>query len=320
LLEKLQVTPVPVDGFGPPLIETVRAIRALGENIRKGVERVASGEQRQESLAETVSPDRNPIPIDERWRATRAVRLMDQLGPTYVLDRNYFFLDWNPAFERLFAEPLGLYRGQHAQEFVRALLNRDAIEARARQVFLPDNLPLVDMEPLLFQSAEFGVVELWKIASRIIDDNGRLAAWSVTLNIIGAEKKEALWNELKRVLDARVNWTLYAPSYDQLVLNFDEYGKLLELVCSKLEGAKQCADLGAGTGNGTVQLLREQPDRAVWAIDPCEEMLTRLRSKVHSHSPDLSARVHFIKQGLRSLGGFEDSFFDGANDKCLVCG
>src|SRR5262249_24566968 len=237
--------------------------------------------QRQDSLADTVSPDRNAqaIPIDERWRTTRAVRLMDQLGPIYILDRNYFFLDWNPAFERLFAEPLGLYRRQHAEEFVRALVNRDAVEARARQVFPPDKLPLVDMEPLLFQSAEFGVIELWKIASRIIDYNGRLAAWSVALNIVGAEKKEALWNELKRLLDARVNLTLYAPSYDQLVLNFDEYGRLIKLVCSKLEGAKQCADLGAGTGNGTLELLREQPDRTVWAVDPCEEMLTRLRSK-----------------------------------------
>src|SRR5215813_2032682 len=240
-LEKLNVRLIPFSDFGPPLLETLRDIAGAKAPPGPAMPFVPL------AAAVAPEPDPQPIPIDERWRTTRAVRLMDQLGPTYILDRSYFFLDWNPAFERLFAEPMGLYRGQHAQEFVRQLMNRGAVDARARDVFLPDNLPLVDMEPLFFRSEEFGVIELWKIASRIIDSSGNLEAWCVALDIVRAEKMDALWKELRAVLDARVNWALYAPSYDRLVLNFDDYGALVRLVCSKLNGAVRCADLGAGT-------------------------------------------------------------------------
>jgi ubiquinone/menaquinone biosynthesis C-methylase UbiE len=306
LWKKLQVTVIPFDDFGPPLINVVRAIASF-----KQTEKVFK-QEKQPSLADTVSPSNQPLPIDERWRATRAVRLMDQLGPTYILDPSYFFMDWNPAFQRLFAEPLGLYRGQHAQELVRSMVNRGVVESRAKQVFLPGNIPLVDMEPLFFRSEEFGVIEVWKIASRIIDEEGNLAAWSVALNILSCEKMEALWGELKRVLDSRVNWALYAPSYDKLLLNFDEYGELIKSVCALVGGATQCADLGAGTGNGTLELLRQASDRTVWAIEPNEGMLSRLRSKIHQNGANLGDRVHLVKEELESLGEFEDSFFDGA--------
>jgi ubiquinone/menaquinone biosynthesis C-methylase UbiE len=113
-------------------------------------------------------------------------------------------------------------------------------------------------------------------------------------------------------LDARVNWALYAPSYDKLLLNFDEYGELIKFVCSKLDGATHCADFGAGTGNGTLELLRQRADRIVWAIEPYEDMLSRLRSKIAQNGSDLGDRVHLMRQGLRSLGEFEDAYFDGA--------
>lgn len=306
LLDKLQVEPIQFDGFGAPLLEKVRSI--VGD-VRKA--RPSPAPPPAEDLKETLSPKAvDPMPPRDRWRATQAVRLLDQIGPTYILDRGYFFTDWNAAFERLFAAPLRLYRGQHAQEFVRRLANRGAVEARARQVFTPDNLPLVDMEPLVFQSEEFGAIQMWKIASRIVDDEGQLAGWSVALNITGAEKLEAIWDELKRVLDGRVNWALYSRSYDKLVQSFDGYSELIELVCSKVDGAVQCADIGAGTGNGTLALLRRQPDRTVWAIEPMEEMLSQLRYKIDAAG--VSDRVQFIKQSVELLGEFEAGYFDGA--------
>ena len=303
LLKKLQVRPIVFKDFGEPLLATVREIARLGGPVAPA-----------EPLRVTVNaePNPQPIPITERWRATHAVRLMDQLGPTYVLDPRYFFMDWNKAFEWLVAEPLGLYRGQHAQEFVSRLVNKDAVDARARQVFLPQNPPLVDMEPLVLQSEKFGLIEFWKIASRIIDEEGNTAAWSIALNIARADKLDQLWAELKSILDERVNWALYSTSYDKVLLNFDEYAQLIKLVCSKLEDAVNCADLGAGTGNGTIELLRQKPERTVAAIEPNEEMLTKLRRKVRAQTPDLGDRVQFIKQGLRNLGEFEDGFFDGA--------
>jgi ubiquinone/menaquinone biosynthesis C-methylase UbiE len=40
--------------------------------------------------------------------------------------------------------------------------------------------------------------------------------------------------------------------------------------------------------------------------------LSRLRSKTNQKGSNLGDRVHLVKEGLRSLGEFEDSFFDGA--------
>ena len=310
LLRPLQVEAIVYEDFGEPLVELVRTIAEDAGGTPPSA-RNGNGHHEPE-LKEDLCDEANPLPMpaNDRWRATQAVRLLDQIGPAYILDRYYFFQDWNAAFQRLFADPLGLYRGQHAQEFVRSLANRGVVEARARQVFQPGNLPLVDMEPLVFQSKEFGIIELWKIASRILDDAGQLAGWSIVLNITGAERLDALWEELKSTLDARINWALYSRSYDKLVRNFDEYPKLTELVCSKLGGAVQCADFGAGTGNGTIELLNQQPERTVWAIEPLEEMLTQLRGKIDAAG--VGDRVHFIKQGIRSLGEFEDGYFDGA--------
>ena len=54
---------------------------------------------------------------EDRWQLTREIRrpVLDLIGPTYVLDTSYHFLDWNPAFEELVAKPLRLRRGQHAR-------------------------------------------------------------------------------------------------------------------------------------------------------------------------------------------------------------
>jgi len=50
-------------------------------------------------------------------------KILDLVGPTYILDQSYHFVDWNPVFEQLIAKPLGLVRGQHAESFIEGLLN-----------------------------------------------------------------------------------------------------------------------------------------------------------------------------------------------------
>jgi ubiquinone/menaquinone biosynthesis C-methylase UbiE len=301
LFERVGIIPVPYDRPGEPLLEKIQAIG--------GVETPP-----KEDLKDAITPDPDPQPLrpEERWTTTQAVPLLDQLGPVYILDPRYFFVDWNPAFQRIFADQLKLYRGQHAQDFVQSLLNHADVDERARKVFLPDRIPLADIEPLFFKSEKFGVMHLYKIAARIVDNEGALVAWSVALNILNAEKLNLLWEELQRILEDRVNWALYASKYDNLLLNFDEYGKLVKLVCSKVpDDAVDCADFGAGTGNGTLELLNQQ-DRQVWAIEPYEEWLARLSNKVREKNPSAEARLRLVKQELTGLREFDDELFDAA--------
>jgi tRNA G46 methylase TrmB len=230
---------------------------------------------------------------------------MDQLGPTYILDREFYFLDWNAAFDRIFAKPLALYRGQHALEFISRFANRDAVEDRAREIFLPDNFPPVDMEQIFFKSEEFGVMELWKIAASIYDEVG--------LNVIRAEKQGELWDAIKGVIDRRLNWARYAGGYDDLLLEYDPYRKLVSTVCSKIQGSVTCADIGAGTGNGALELLKQDPNRTIFAIEPNEDMLMHLQNKLESDQySEFRGRVQIMKQDAAVLRIFDDAFFDGA--------
>src|SRR5215475_11050066 len=86
-------------------------------------------------------------------------RILDLIGPTYILDSNYIFIDWNPTFEELFAKPLGLMRNQHVETFVRKLRNADAVIDRSILTFQDDALPQTDLETLECDTESFGVIK-----------------------------------------------------------------------------------------------------------------------------------------------------------------
>ena len=44
-------------------------------------------------------------------------RVFDFVGPTYIIDTNGRFLDWNPAFEEVISIPLKLVRHQAIADF-----------------------------------------------------------------------------------------------------------------------------------------------------------------------------------------------------------
>ena len=304
MLKDLGVTAIPFADYGQPLMDTLNQIISAARGISPA---------HPTDVQAQVTQGRPPMPAEDRWRTTSSLRLMDQLGPTYILDRDFYFLDWNSAFDRIFAKPLSLYRGQHAMEFILRFANRDAVEDRAREVFRPDKFPPVDMEQIFFKSEEFGVMELWKIAAAIYDERGDLAAWSVGLNVIRAEKQGRLWDAIKDAIDKRLNWARYAGGYDNLLLGYEPYTELVSTVCSKIKGAVTCADIGAGTGNGALELLKQDPDRTIFAIEPNEDMLTHLENKLKSaRYSNFRDRIQIRKQDAAVLRIFDDAFFDGA--------
>jgi ubiquinone/menaquinone biosynthesis C-methylase UbiE len=258
--------------------------------------------------------------LDERdqviERARRAA--FEVISPAYLLDRNFHFLDWNTAFEELVAKPLELNRKNHALEFIQRLDNCGEVIKRSQGLFgYNKKNPIVDVEPLIFRSAAFGLVRFRKIAAQIIDRDGTAVAWIVTLNIEHADKSEELWSFLQKHLTEDFNWTRYAVSYDRLLMPFRANNDLLAKVVDMVGAARLCVDLGAGTGNGTVRLLESDRDRIVWAIDSNEGMLQYLRAKVHERSkddPSILNRLTTVKGNVERLTELKGQaeFFDAA--------
>ena len=257
------------------------------------------------------------VPMEIRWRIVNAARkaVLDLTGPTYLLDANFHFLDWNPAFDEVVAKPLRLLRGTHAENFIIALDNSREVIARAQQRFQESQgMPLVDCEVLRIKTPRHGLISFRKIAVQIAETAEHGLVWSVHLNIEQAENGNRLWEDLERRLTAETNWSRYAESYDQMLLHFPEYDKLLSQVSDLLGNAKRCADLGAGTGNSTLRLLANHPERLVSAFESNETMLQYLRAKlVKAENVNAVPRVTIYKGDLTlSLREFPENSFDGA--------
>jgi ubiquinone/menaquinone biosynthesis C-methylase UbiE len=257
------------------------------------------------------------VPMEIRWRIVNSARkaVLDLTGPTYLLDTNFHFLDWNPAFDEVVAKPLRLLRGTHAENFIIALDNSREVIARAQSRFQENQrMPLVDCEVLRIKTPRHGLITFRKIAVQIAETSEHGLVWSVHLNIERAENADLLWEDLERRLTAETNWSRYAESYDRMLLKFREYDKLLSQVSDLLGNAKRCADLGAGTGNSTLRLLANHPERLVSAFESNEIMLQHLRAKlVKAENLDAVRRVAIYKGDLTlSLREFPENSFDGA--------
>lgn len=253
--------------------------------------------------------------IKDRWEVVRICRkpAIDLTSPTYILDRNFQFLDWNPMFDELVAKPLALMRGRHVEEFILKLDNKSDVIRRGRAVFELDQYPIVDTEILKLKT-QYGLVKFRKIASQIADEDGGTLAWAVNLNILEAEDDERMWNDLAERLEQEVNWSLYAKSYDRMLLNFDSYHALVEKIVSLLGGEPLTVlDLASGTGNVTMEMLRRSADRTVWALEANEDMLEYMRQKISQLDSKKNEKVQILKGDLLlSLRESDDESFDGA--------
>lgn len=237
-------------------------------------------------------------PISPRlaWKFVRGekVPILNVIGPTYILDRNYNFVDWNTAFEFVIAHPLGLTRGSHVESFLRHLRNWNHVFNRSNSKFVPGNIPTVDIEILEYDSPDYGLIVFNKVATQLVNSSGRQRAWCVALNVSSVQRPREFWRRMEDVLKRDINWSRYALSYDKIISRFTEYQQLLGLVVSKVGSACRCADLGAGTGNVTMKLLESGGNRRVLAIEKNETMLDALQRKL-DQSEGFSARASLSK-------------------------
>ena len=259
--------------------------------------------------------DENPLPLDARWKLVQDLRsnLWDNIVPCYILDENFFFLDWNPAFDQMFARPLRLQRNMHAQHFVVKLANAASVIERSKRIFTPGEMPMVDLEELSIQLDDYGLIRMRKLAAQIYDQELAQRGWSVILNIESVEKNIKFWSDLESRLKRDNNWSRYAKSYDSLLLNFDGYSDLINKVLSYQDDSEVCADLGMGTGNLTFKLLESPRTREIWGFDSNEDMLENFRQKIKSPSVRRKVRNHLrvVKGDLYiSLQEMGQDYFD----------
>jgi SAM-dependent methyltransferase len=246
--------------------------------------------------APTIEPARRWEIMQHEKRA-----VFDLVGPSYILDRAYHFLDWNASFDLLVARPLRLRRGTHVEQFLTRLSNWTDVFERANRVFLPGQDPLVDEERLEFPSAKYGKIVFHKMAAQIPSSSGASKAWSVQLNVLDVERQtDQLWRDMANDLRRHAIWSQYANSYDAIISPFTEYKKLVALLVSLVGDSVRCADLGCGTGNVTLELLSTDRRRIVQAVEKNDSMLEHLQAKLDSQ-PSLKRRAVLYKGDLTTV-------------------
>jgi len=230
------------------------------------------------------------------------------VGPTYILDSDDRFIDWNPAFEELIATPLRLVRHQICEQFTHS--DSTIKQPNDQSASTDSEMPAeVVGDRLEVELPGYGTVAFRRIISQILDDDGAIVAWSAHLIVVDPVQATQLWVRVLHCLQQRAIWSKYATVYDSLLLNFTDYVSLLETVVRCVTGACICVDLGAGTGNSAIALLNDKADRSVCAVDLNEFMLNRLRRKTRAQPQD---RLAVYQCDICSLECFADGTFDGA--------
>lgn len=222
--------------------------------------------------------------------------------PTYFLDPHLAVVHWNVAFELIFKPILANIRRRHVNHFIVELANRDDVFDHAREfteAVKGGRLPLVDLEPLVYESPVYGRMEFIKVATQLTNADAGLEAWSVALL-----PKKIDWNLYLGDLEERLRedrlWGFYAVSYDKILGDFTPYQELIAAVITGVpERARRVLELGAGTGNVTKQLLLK--DFAVTAVENNTFMLEKMAAK----------NLHALGRLSLLVESVENSEFDG---------
>ncbi len=202
---------------------------------------------------------------------------LDVIAPTYILDPNFQFVDWNISFENLVARPLGLRLGMHVISFVNQLANLDSVLKRSVRVFAPGQHPLCDTEALVFRSEKFGEIEFQKIASQILDESGQKKAWTVSLNISRAEKWNELWKDLSQWIEKETLWSAFALC-SNLITNHEEYVRMVRGLQISIGKVDSSLELGSTDPRLALELARA--GATSWIVQPSQTMLEISRSRM----------------------------------------
>ncbi len=268
-------------------------------------------DENQGSVSDADKPPLSPNDQANQLHVLRSVlyQASKYTTPTYFLDAHLFVIHWNLAFEVIFRPILHRIRRRHVNAFIVELANYSAVFDHARaftEKKRRGELPLIDREPLVYESQDYGTVELEKMAAQLTDSNAEVKAWAVALLI-----KRIDWGLYLPTLEQRLRddklWNIYALCYDPVLLDFPPYKDLIREVLTGIPQAPgDVLELGAGTGNVTRELLRH--GHTVTVIENNTGMLEKFSEK----GLQRDGRVTLVVESVDStdFGGKKD--FDAA--------
>ena len=276
------------------------------------------GPSEKEDLPEAYNDVKDfvPLPIShDDWTAQlhelRGVIYQAQRysTPTYYLDTHLSVIHWNVAFDIIFKPILHKIRRKHVNYFIAELANHGEVFDHAREftnAIKQGQLPLIDVEPLAYDSQLYGQVEFEKVASQLTDSEGNLKAWSVALLLKKIDWDMYQPDLLQRLRDDKL-WGIYAVSYDTILSDFPPYRQLIDDVLRGIPSdANRILELGAGTGNVTKTLL--QRDYRVTALENNPAMLEKMCAK----KLDQNGRLKINLESAENLEVIEENNFDAA--------
>jgi ubiquinone/menaquinone biosynthesis C-methylase UbiE len=221
-----------------------------------------------------------------------------------ILDLDNLVCDWNPMFDELVAKPLDADRGQPAERFG---IEVPSLKSASGEVIGSRETPQIVYKTIDLRVPFPELASCDAILTQLLASNGEVIGWTVQLLMHDQSGRLFLPPSAISRIDNEITWSKYSAVYDQLLLHFPDYRDLLRKVSAEVGDARLCADLGAGTGNSTIQLLDDESDRRVWAVDSNSFMIQRLASKVGQKYHD---RLTVLQRDIESMPYFRDGFFD----------
>jgi ubiquinone/menaquinone biosynthesis C-methylase UbiE len=226
--------------------------------------------------------------------------------PTFVLDADQRFIDWNPAFHLVFRGIKGLRLGSHVSQWFKSLENFKRVPKRSAELYGDAILPMADRERVSYDSEEWGRMVFVKIMTPILDrKNGRIIGWTVVLNINSVGRRVEFFEELYSKISKDTQRRFYAACYDSVFSQDSTRRDLIAAHTSNLGTAKKVLDIGAFTGEITCRLARE--GRYVTTVEGDVHLLRRIADKTAGYG----TRVRIVKQNPHDLRQLPQSRFDG---------
>lgn len=162
-----------------------------------------------------------------------------------------------------------------------------------------------------YHSEDFGWVDLHRTAISHLDPNtGDVLGATIFWEILRIEQKDAFRDILRKQWSRELMWATYAISYDRVLPQLPFYQEVVHRHVGAMSapGIIDIIDLGAGTGNVTIALLKA--GRRVTAVDLSRAMLDKLRAKLPEEDCNV---LTVVEQNAEHLPQWDNESFDGVN-------
>ena len=160
-----------------------------------------------------------------------------------------------------------------------------------------------------YHSPNFGLAKLRIFELPCINMvSGKCLGAIFNIEILNIEKKQKFDQAVEKQWRHEIMWEVYANSYDRVLPELFFYQEVLNRHLKEMSnnGIKEVLDVGAGTGNVTIPLLKI--GKYVTAVDIGRPMIEKLFSKLENVSCN---NLRVIEDTAERLPHLKDHSFDG---------